>query len=344
MEAMRNKVASCIFLFFIGSVAGAATRLADYTARIERARAAVGELIEREPSENGRNALIKKLAAIKRLVPKQEEVEFDGRVVRVENTWLHNAIDEVVKEPGDDGEGRKLILNEITDRLSALQERVRQSQLVANSDDKSAQLNSILARPEYRSDEEKASSINRLIKRMRDAILRFLESLALRSGAAPNAPSLGLLSISRVVLVFILLAAAIIGAIKLLNHLHLNRGAKASKDLRQVLGEEIDADLTASDLMAKANELAVEGDFRTAIRRVYIALLLELEMRGKLPLHPAKTNRDYLNDMRSQPEVFMTFSTMTGAFERTWYGERGATEEEYSGFVSEYDKTVGSRQ
>jgi uncharacterized protein DUF4129 len=339
MDAMRIKVASCIFLFFISSVAGATTRLADYTSRIERARAAVGELLEQEPSEDG---LIKKLSAIKRLVPKQEEVEFAGRVVRVENTWLHNAVDEVVKTTGDDGEGRKLILNEIAERLSALQERVSQSQLVANAEDKSAQLNSILARPEYRSEKEQASSINRLIRRLRDAILRFLEKLAIRSGAAPNAPSLELLSISRIVLVFVLLAAAVIGAIKLLNHLHPNRRSKESKDVRKVLGEEIDADLTASDLMAKATELAEKGDFRTAIRRVYIALLLELELGGKLPLHPAKTNRDYLNDMRSQPEVFTTFSTMTGTFEMTWYGERGATAEEYNEFVSEYDNAVGS--
>jgi uncharacterized protein DUF4129 len=334
---MRTKVASCVFLFFISSVAGATTRLADYAARIERAREAIGELIENEPSENG---LLKKLSAIKRLLPKQEEVEFDGRVVRVENTWLHAAVDEVAKKPGDDGEGRKTILNEIAERLSALQERVRQSRLVANSDDKSAQLNSILARPEYRSDEEKASSINRLIRRLRDAILRFLEKLALRSGAAPNAPNSGLLSISRIVLVFILLAATVIGAIKLLNHFHLNRRSRESKDVRQVLGEELDADLTASDLLAKATELAKEGDFRTAIRRVYIALLLELELRGKLPLHPAKTNRDYLNDMRSEDQVFMTFSSMTGTFEMTWYGERGANEKEFNEFVSEYDKAV----
>src|SRR5262245_10869268 len=125
MEAMRNKIASCIFLLLLSSVAGATTRLADYTARIERARAAVGEIIEKEPSENG---LIKTLSAVKRLVPKREDVEFDGRVVRVENTWLHNAVDEIVKKPSDDGEGRKLILNDIADRLTALQERMKRSQ------------------------------------------------------------------------------------------------------------------------------------------------------------------------------------------------------------------------
>lgn len=338
MAFMRNQTrfifAACLLLLIWTSAAGAPARLADYQSRIERARAAASELLEDEKISS------ESLAAIKRLVPKQEEVQFDGRVVRVENVWLHQALDEAAKKSGDE-KGRKLILNEIADRLSALQASVGRSQQSAGSEDKSVQLKNILARPEYRLDEEKDSYINRLIRRLTDAILRSLESLVLRAGKASDLPSQGVSSISRLLLVMILLAAAAIGAIKLITKLHRTRRPDESEDARLILGEELDPNLTAEDLLAGASDLAKQGDFRTAIRRVYIALLLELEWRGKLPLHPAKTNRDYLSEMQSQPQLFPAFSAMTGTYESTWYGERGASEEEYQGFVSEYDNAVG---
>jgi hypothetical protein len=62
---------------------------------------------------------------------------------------------------------------------------------------------------------------------------------------------------------------------------------------------------------------------------------------GKLPLHPSKTNRDYLIDLQTEERIYPTFSSMTGAYEVTWYGERGATEDEFKWFRSSY-KTIGS--
>jgi uncharacterized membrane protein len=341
MEHRRSSFFQFLFalFFFTISAAGASIPFTGYATRIERARAAIGELIEKDlPADK----LLGRISAIKRLVPRQQEVQFDGQVVRVDNSWLHIAIDEVAKKPAGDSEGRRSMLNEISDRLSALQERIRQSQQIANPGDRSAQLDRILARPEYQLDKERESSIKKFLYGLWEEFLHFLRGLAFTPGGGSELPNTGLLSGFRILLVIIVLVALVIGAFHLTKRLRRKRQTEEEKDVREVLGEEIAGDITSGDLLTTAAELAKQGDYRTAIRRVYIALLLDLEQRGKLPLHPSKTNRDYLNDMRSEGKIYPTFSMMTRAFEMIWYGQRGATKEDFNGFVSRYKEAKGN--
>jgi Domain of unknown function (DUF4129) len=320
-------------VFLTISAAGASIPFTGYATRIERAQAAIAELIENDaPAAR----LLKEISAIKRLVPRQQDVQFDGKVVRVDNSWLHVAIDEVAKKPASDIDGRRSILTEISARLSALQERMRGSQQVASAGDRSEQLNRILARPEYHLDEEKESSIKKFLKMVWEELLRFLISLDPTPVRGTELPNTGLLSGFRILLVIILLVASAIGAIHLTKRLRRRRRREEGRDVREVLGEEIAGDVTSGDLLATAAELAKQGDYRTAIRRVYIALLLDLERQGRLPLHPSKTNRDYLNALRSERNIYPTFSMMTRTFEIIWYGQRRSTEEEFKGFVSRY--------
>jgi hypothetical protein len=341
MEHRRSKF--FLFLltlsFFPTSAAGTPVPFKGYVTRIERAQAAIGELRE---SDMPANRLRERISAIKRLVPRQQEVQFDDQVIRVDNSWLHIAIDEVAKKPGDDSEGRRSMLTEMSDRLSALQERIRQSQQVANAGDERAQLDRILARPEYRLDKERESAIKRFLYSLLETISRFLRRLGSTPVGEPELPNTGLLSGFRILLVIIVFVASAIGAIYIIERLRRKRQRKEVKDVREVLGEELAGDVTSGDLLATAAGLAKQGDYRTAIRRVYIALLLDLERRGKLPLHPSKTNRDYLNALRSERNIYPTFSMMTGAFEVIWYGQRRATKEDFNGFVSRYEETKGS--
>jgi hypothetical protein len=341
MEHRRSRFFQLLFIlfFFTTSVAGAPITFSGYATRIERAEAAIGELVETDmPADR----LLERLSAIKRLLPRQQEVQFDGQVVRVDNSWLHIAIDGVAKRPGDEIEGRRSTLTEISERLSALKERIRQSQQVANAADQRAQLDRILARPEYRMDKEQESLIKRFLDRLLEQMLHLLRRLSFSRGGEPDLPNAGLLSGFRILLVIIVFVASAIGAIYLSERLRRKRRQKEAKDVREILGEEIAGDVTSGDLLAAAAELARQGDYRTAVRRVYIALLLDLERRGKLPLHPSKTNRDYLNAMRSEGKIYPTFSMMTRAFEMIWYGQRGATKEDFNGFVSRYEETRGN--
>lgn len=337
MEHLRNNFFLFIYLqlFFTLPASGAPVPFTGYVARIEQAQSAVGEIIENDRSEE---KLRRQISAIKRLVPRQQDVQFKGRVVRVDNSWLHKAIDEVANKPGDDAEGRRVLLKEISDRLSALQERFSDRQRDANDDDSSAQLDRILARTEYRPDRVRESTVKKFLNRLWEDIDRWLNRLLgspIRELEQPKAGGL-----FRILLVVIMLVASAIGAIYLFSRLRRRRRREEENHAREILGEQLAGDITSGDLLLSAAELAKQGDYRTAIRRVYIALLLDLERRGKLPLHPSKTNRDYLNALRSELLIYPSFSTMTGTFEQTWYGQRGATEEEFNGFVSRYDETV----
>jgi hypothetical protein len=320
------------------SPAGAAVPLKDYAGRLGQAEEVVDEFTE---GEHPADEVLDAMAKVRLLVPEREEVESDRGVVRVDNSWLHQAIDDVVKNVYGDVEQRRSLLIEIADRLFILQERINaaQSQQILKAEEQRARLDRILAGAEYRPEEQKESSIRQLVRRVWYAILRFLSRFESSPRKEPASVGTGITSGFRILMLLVVLAALLFGIFQLLKRLKRRRKSEVEK-VREVLGEEIAEGVTAADLFGKATELARQGDYRTAIRRAYIALLFELEQVGKLRLHRSKTNRDYLDSLRSEREIYPTFSTMTGIFENVWYGQTSATEDEFNGFISRYRETT----
>ena len=74
------------------------------------------------------------------------------------------------------------------------------------------------------------------------------------------------------------------------------------------------------------------GARRAAIRKAYIALLVELGDRKMISLAQHKTNRDYLNSVRNVPPLHATMRGLTNSFERHWYGFEPATPEDWQDF------------
>jgi hypothetical protein len=144
----------------------------------------------------------------------------------------------------------------------------------------------------------------------------------------------------RALIFLVVIAALIFGATKLARRFQVRKKPAEEVETREALGEEIAEDATAADLFAMASELARQGEYRKAIRRAYIALLCDLDQRGKLRLGRSKTNRDYLDAMRSEQRIYPTFSVMTDAFERAWYGQDRATEGEFRNFVALYQEAI----
>src|SRR5262249_23360833 len=130
------------------------------------------------------------------------------------------------------------------------------------------------------------------------------------------------------------------GALNPTNGWRARRAPKKEGETREALGEEIAEDVTAADLFANASELARQGEYRKAIRRAYIALLCDLEQHGKLRLSRSKTNRDYLDAMRSEQLMYPTFSVMTNSFEHVWYGQERVAEDEFREFITLYQDLV----
>jgi large-conductance mechanosensitive channel len=333
-------------LFFVAQLNSATaaegvSTVGEYAARLVRAKQAIDEVIEQESPAP---ALVERMNAVKRLLPAREEVESGGSIVRVDNAWLHEAADSVIKNADGDIEQRHSMLREMADRLVNLQQRVKESQnqVASTSQDQRARLESILARAEYQPEEKRESIVQRWIRKLKEDILRLLERLFGGSSArdAPGSAA-GLVVVVRILILLLVVAALVFGVIKLAQRWERRRKSKEEPETREVLGEEIAEDSTAADLLARAAELARQGEYRRAIRRAYIALLIELEQRDKLRLHRSKTNRDYLDALRAEQRIYPPFSAMTNSFERVWYGEQRATAEQFNDFVALYRKTAG---
>jgi len=115
---------------------------------------------------------------------------------------------------------------------------------------------------------------------------------------------------------------------------------KPKREARIVLGERLEPDQTAADLLAQAESLARAGDLRGAIRKAYIALLCELGDRKIVSLAQHKTNRDYLNAVRERPTLYSSMRGLTNSFELHWYGFQPPAENDWQEFRSGYQKVL----
>ena len=314
----------------------AASTVNDYADRLFQAEQLIDPLIEEEAAAA---EIVAAMNIVKKLVPAQEDIETDGQVIRTDNSWLHAAADLVVKNAYGDEEYVRSKLIEMADRLLVLEQRVRASQQTVTAADQRAALEKILARHEYLPEEKKDSVVKKWARRAWDQFTNLLAKLLGNRNPSVGSSGTGSVSAVRIIVILVVLAAASFGLVKLLKR--IRRRQKKDDEVREVLGEELPEDMTAADLLKHARQLAGSGDFRSAIRRTYIALLCELEQRGKVRLHRAKTNRDYLDEVKPEPSLYPTFSVMTGAFEHVWYGQEPATETEFNDFLTLYKETVG---
>jgi hypothetical protein len=63
---------------------------------------------------------------------------------------------------------------------------------------------------------------------------------------------------------------------------------------------------------------------------------VELGDRKTISLAQHKTNRDYLNSVKSIPPLHATMRGLTDSFERHWYGFEQATPDDWQNFRAGY--------
>src|SRR5262245_37149754 len=162
------------FQFSPTTLAQRLTTAGDYANRLHHAEQAIDEVIKRESAAP---ELMSRMNAIKRLLPAKEEVEFKGSIIRVDNGWLHEALNNVIENAGGDIEQRHSMLSEISDRLDNLQRSVKEAQNTPNQafQDERARLDNILARSEYQPEETRESTLQNWIRKIKSFIARLLE-------------------------------------------------------------------------------------------------------------------------------------------------------------------------
>ena len=289
---------------------------------------AAGGASEEEPAE------VEELE-VGELLPPKEKVEWGGHVVEVDNTWVHESLEKSESDELDDEE-TAAELRALAGRLRALEARLRESddagRAEVDRDAERGRLNSILRRPEF---DRQAPQQQGALGRMVEDFLEWFGGLfpkgaPIAPGASPTFSTLTLALVGA-------LCLAVLAYVAYLLWLRRGAGVRAlglRREARVVLGERLEADQTASDLLDEAERLARGGELRGAIRKAYVALLCELGDRGVLRLAQHKTNRDYLEAVRraARPRLYTEMLPLTNAFELHWYGLRAASDADWESF------------
>ena len=273
------------------------------------------------------------IEGIRITLPRNQTVESDGEVYNVDNSWLHQALDELT--PLDSRFER---LEDLLESLRAMNARLIERQDVAQAleskDDAKNRLKGILARPEYAAKVTGPNALARLIRDFFEWLRKFLPQP--REPQPRSLPWLNLVA-------KILVVAAALALLVFLVRLFLRRfkttkkiKPRKKKEARIVLGERLEPEQTATNLLSEAEALARSGDLRAAIRKAYIALLVELGDRKVISLAQHKTNRDYLNGLRVLPGLHSRMTGLTNSFERHWYGFAEVDQSDWQNFRDGY--------
>lgn len=209
---------------------------------------------------------------------------------------------------------------------SPVSESPRSSAVRVSPQQREADIKSILSRREFRGAEK--SVIEKEWEWLKGELIRLLGSIFGDGflGSADTKTASTALAVIVLVLFILLLAYVLarIGSGRL--------GTRLAMD-----GPDEDAGPeTSAKALDEAAASASAGDFRTALRLVYLAVLLRLDEREVIRFDRAGTNWEYLSALKARPELHAALRPVTLTFDRKWYGHEAASESDYESFVAAY--------
>ncbi len=282
---------------------------------------------------------------IPQMLPVAETVEAGETTITVNNSWINVEIQKykaktVLPE-------KRLILNEIYERLDAIEYKIDELQAAQNSatgkDAEKRKLAEILKREEFQKPAEAEESLFQKMLRWFDEWLN--QKFPKVNQRLPASNFSGFAKVLQY-----LLYAVLIGALGFLIYRFapflmekFRRNRENDESERIILGEKISADETSANLFSEAETLALNGNLRDAIRKGYIAFLFELSERKMIGLAKHKTNRDYLRAVRKQQELFKNMNGLTLNYERHWYGFEDADLQDWEEFKTNYKQALNEK-
>jgi hypothetical protein len=119
---------------------------------------------------------------------------------------------------------------------------------------------------------------------------------------------------------------------------------KIKKETIVVLGEEIAEGTRPDDLASAAIAAAQAGDFRTGVRKLYIALLYRLAEKDLIEMHAHATNREYLARLSRFKPLAAPVAYLTDRFDYVWYGMFPASQQDFAHYLEHYRQAVATAQ
>jgi len=336
ISTKQSRLFALATLLFLFPASVVAIPIADYHENLKKAITALDTLTQSEEEESStdyENRFEHTIEGVRAALPEHQIVESPEGICEVDNSKLHKDLREM-----EQSADRFAKLSQLVQTLQAIEAGVAERQDAAPPAESKgwakSRLESILARPEYKTGARGPNAFTRLLRDFFHWLRSFFPKPAPMEPGRAN-------FISLVAQILVVLAAlcVLLYVIKMfLPRLKLARRHKAPKKrkARIVLGERLEPEETASDLLSEAEALARNGDLRAAIRKAYIALLVELGDRKVISLAQHKTNRDYLNSLRNAPQLHSRMRGLTDSFERHWYGFAQATPNDWQDFRAGY--------
>ena len=103
-------------------------------------------------------------------------------------------------------------------------------------------------------------------------------------------------------------------------------------------GSEDDEILTSKGAFKRAENLSTQGDYRNAIRYLYLSSLLVLDEKGVMRYDRSRTNREYLRSVSFRPELAKPLRDVIEVFDRVWYGFEAIDENTYKSYVEHVEE------
>jgi Domain of unknown function (DUF4129) len=238
-----------------------------------------------------------------------------GQSIAVDNGWLREAL------KGDDPD-----LQAIAGRLGAILDALSQPDSSAPPDARE-RLKQILDNPPFKQSEPDPNA-GSWWRDFWDWVGRVLEALLRPVGTAtrPAGQVFGwvILAIGG------LLLAAVIGY--LLLGLRRNMAAEA-----RAADNDPEAGLTARTALDQAGEIARGGDYRAAMRYLYLSALLWLDERDLLRYDRALTNREHLDRLRDNAALRERLRPVVETFDQVWYGHTPLDAESFAAYRAQVE-------
>lgn len=106
--------------------------------------------------------------------------------------------------------------------------------------------------------------------------------------------------------------------------------------------EALERLLPSEQMARKAREFAAQGDFKQAVRYLFLAALSRLEEAQYVTYVPHKTNRAYLKEVAGRGDLIQALRPFILVFDRTWYGEHRPVRGEFDVAHTYYRQVVRS--
>ncbi len=137
-----------------------------------------------------------------------------------------------------------------------------------------------------------------------------------------------------IVVICIVALVIIFVILRLLGLKSLNNKVKSTNAHFKI--SNIEDDIELKDLLPLHEQLIASGDYKGAVRVLYLQSIKHLNDAGAIEWKKDKTNADYLREMRKQSS-FGLFKLLTHTYELVWYGEFPVTEKAYQTVKQQFE-------